>query len=349
LSRDVQLAGYFALVSGENIELAKAELDSLIHVLDRRASVSWTGPLALIGMDSDPTTFLLDRAATIREAGMILAKGPSSDGALDWINDDILRDRIDSRRSFCVRSRSLTGSREVESRDDLTVLLGTRIRKATGARVSLSNPDVKIVVILTSFGAMLCESRESALRKELRLREPGRKAFFHPSMMNSQLARVMCNLAGVQPGSHVLDPFCGGGGILCEVAALGARAIGIDLNWRLIMGARTNLATMPLSNSTLIQADASSSPVGKQRVDCIVTDPPYGRISSTRGARAVKLVRAFLEKVPDMIRIGGRMCICGSSDMNIGDMSLELGFTIASPLEVHVHSGLTREVTAVQF
>lgn len=349
MSGAIRLVGYFAFASGENIELARAELDSLIHILDENAIVSWIGPLALIEMRSDPTTFLLDRAAMIREAGIILARDPSSDRTLDWVSDDILRERIGPRSSFCVRSRSLTGSREIEFRDELTILLGTRIRKATGARVSLDSPDVRIVVILTSSGTMLCESSESVLRRELKLRKPGRKAFFHPSMMNSQLARAMCNLAGVRSGSIVLDPFCGGGGILCEVAALGARAIGIDLNWRLINGARTNLSAMPHSDSALIQADASSSPVGKHRLDCIVTDPPYGRISSTRGARAVNLVRVFLERVPDMIRIGGRMCICGSSDMNVGEMILELGFAVTSRLEVRVHSGLTREVTAVQF
>ncbi len=345
----MRLVGYFVFASGENIELAKAELDSLIRVLDENAIVSWTGPLALIEMDSDPTTFLLDRAAMIKEAGIILAKDPSSGRTLDWISDDILMNRIGPQSSFCVRSKSLTGNREVDVRDELTVLLGTRTRRTTGARVSLDNPDVKLVVILTSSGTILCESRESLLRKELSLREPGRKTFFHPSMMNSQLARAMCNLAGVHPGSLVLDPFCGGGGILCEVVALGAKAVGIDLNWRLIMGARINLAAMPDSDTTLIQADASASPVGRQRLDCIVTDPPYGRTSSTRGARAVNLVRAFLEFVPDMIRIGGRMCICGSSDMNVSEMVLELGFEIANRLEVRVHSGLTREVSTVQF
>jgi tRNA (guanine10-N2)-dimethyltransferase len=343
------LVGFFAFASGENIELAKAELDSLIRVLDKNAIVSWTGPLALIEMKSDPTTFLLDRAAMIKEAGIILARNPSSDKTLDWISDDIFRDLVGPQNSFSVRSKSLRASREIEFRDELTRLLGTRIRKTTGARVSLDSPDVKIVVILTSFGTLLCESRESVLRRELRLRDPGRKAFFHPSMMNSQLARAMCNLAGVRSGSIVLDPFCGGGGILCEIALLGARAIGIDLNWRLINGARTNLSAIPHGDSTLIQADASSSPVGKQQLDCIVTDPPYGRTSSTRGARAVSLVRVFLEGVPDMIRTGGRMCICGSSDMNVGEMILELGFAVTARLEVRVHSGLTREVSSVQF
>lgn len=343
------MVGYFAFASGENVELAKAELDSLIRTLDENANVSWTGPLALIEMKSNPTTFLLDKAAMIKEAGIILARDPSSDRTLDWISEDIFRDIIGPHSSFSVRSKSLTGSREIEFRDELTILLGNRIRKTTGARVSLDSPDFRIVVILTSSEIMLCESRESVLRRELRLRDPGRKAFFHPSMMNSKLARAMCNLAGVRSGSIVLDPFCGGGGILCEVALLGARAVGIDLDWRLISGARTNLSAIPHSDSTLIQADASSSPVGKQRLDCIVTDPPYGRTSSTRGARAVELVRVFLESVPDMIRVGGRMCICGSIDMNVAEMILELGFVVTSRLEVRVHSGLTRELSTVQF
>ncbi|UCH05563.1 MAG: hypothetical protein JSW05_05210 [Candidatus Thorarchaeota archaeon] len=119
--------------------MAKAELDSLIRILDENAIVSWTGPLAVIEMESNPTSFLLDRAAMIREAGTILARNPSSDRTLTWVSGDILRDHISPQSSFCVRSRSLTGSREIEFRDELTTLLGTRIRKATGARISLDS------------------------------------------------------------------------------------------------------------------------------------------------------------------------------------------------------------------
>lgn len=345
----MQLAHYFAYVSGENIELARAELDSLIRIRDSKASLTWTGPLALIETHYEPSSFLLERAAMIREAGSVIAEGDSSDDTMNWIQDDVLRTSVDPSDSFSVRSKSLTGSREIQRREGLTALLGERIRQATRARVSLDSPDVKMLVVLMPSKTLVCKSRESLLRRVLRLREPGKKAFFHPSMMNSQLARAMCNLAGIQPGDLVLDPFCGGGGILCEIAALGAKTIGIDLNWRLLSGALTNLSQMPLSNSSLIQADTNLHPMGMQRLDCIVTDPPYGRISSTRGAEANRLVKAFLEKAPEMIRNGGRLCISGSSGMRLGDMIGELGFDVAYRIAVHVHSGLTRDITTVQF
>ncbi len=343
------MARYFAYVSGENSELARAELDSLIRIRDSKASLTWTGPLVLIETHCEPSSFLVDRAAMIREAGSVIAEGNSSDDTLNWIQDDVLRTNVDSSDSFSVRSKSLTGSREIERREGLTLLLGERIRHVTRARVSLESPDVKILVVLTPSKTLVCKSRESLLRRVLRLREPGKKAFFHPSMMNSQLARAMCNIAGIQPGNSVLDPFCGAGGILCEITALDARAIGMDLNWRLLRGALTNLSEISLGDSSLIQADTNLPPIGKQKLDCIVTDPPYGRISSTRGAEANRLVRAFLERTPEMIRNGGRLCISGSSGMGLGDMVGELGFDVAYRIAVHVHSGLTRDIIAVQF
>ncbi|MFW9800404.1 MAG: hypothetical protein ACFFD9_08205, partial [Candidatus Thorarchaeota archaeon] len=63
------MARYFAYVSGENAELARAELDSLIRIRDSKASLTWTGPLALIETHCEPTSLLLSRAAMIREAG----------------------------------------------------------------------------------------------------------------------------------------------------------------------------------------------------------------------------------------------------------------------------------------
>jgi tRNA (guanine10-N2)-dimethyltransferase len=205
-----------------------------------------------------------------------------------------------------------------------------------------------VLVIITPDRILVCISKESRLRQELRLREPGRKPFFHPSMMNSQLARVICNLAGVRPKATVLDPFCGGGGILSEAAILGARVLGWDLNWRLIMGAKRNLAEFG-EEISVIQADSRWPPLLVKQVDCITTDPPYGRASSTRGAKARKLVLTFLEYIPEIVKEGGRLCICGSHEMEIKEMMQDLGFTIKYHILVPVHSGLTREVIAAQF
>ncbi len=334
------------IISGEDIDLAKAEIDSLIGLGGADARVSWYGQLAKIKSDHNPTHFLLERAAMVKEAGVILGEGPLLDTSMEWLSDDDLMTCVKSTETFSVRTKSLTKKRHVEHRERLSMLLGGRIRNLTKARVSLDEPDINLLILLTPDRTLVCMSKESGLRQELRLREPGRKPFFHPSMMNSQLARVICNLAGVKPKATVLDPFCGGGGILCEAAIIGARVLGWDLNWRLIMGARKNLAGSLDMETSVIQADSRLPPLRANRFDCIATDPPYGRASSTRGAEARKLVLNLLENTPEIVREGGRLCICGSHEMGVMEMMHDLGYNIKYHVLVPVHSGLIREITA---
>jgi tRNA (guanine10-N2)-dimethyltransferase len=337
------------IISGEDFNLAKAEIDSLIELAGADAKVVWLGQLAQIEATYDLTDFLLERAAMVKEAGVIIGQGPLSDASLEWLSDDVLVTYVKPTGTFSIRTKSLAEERHVEQRVKLSKSLGARIRDLTNARVSLDNPDIRILVIIAPDRMLVCVSKESRLRRELRLREPGKKPFFHPSMMNSQLARVICNLAGVKPGVIALDPFCGGGGILCEAAILGARALGWDLNWGLIMGAMKNLTELLDKESSVIQADSRWPPLQAKKVDCIATDPPYGRTSSTRGAKARRLAQSFLEQTPGILKDGGRLCICGSQELEIKEMMQDLGFAIKYHVLVPVHSGLIREVTAAQF
>ncbi|MFX1262100.1 MAG: methyltransferase [Promethearchaeota archaeon] len=340
---------FFVIISGEDFNLAKAEIDSLIELAGADAKVMWLGQLAQIESTYDLTDFLLERAAMVKEAGAIIGQGPLSDASLEWLSDDVLVKCVKPTGTFSIRTRSLAEERHVEQRERLSKSLGARIRNLTNARVSLDNPEVRILLVLAPDRALVCISKESKLRRELRLREPGKKPFFHPSMMNSQLARVVCNLAGIKPKATVLDPFCGGGGILCEAALIGARVLGWDLNWRLILGAIRNLTELLVKESSVIQADSRWPPLQTKKIDCIVTDPPYGRTSSTRGAKARRLAQTFLEQTPEILKDGGRLCICGSQELRIKEMMQDLGFAIKYHVLVPVHSGLTREVTAAQF
>ncbi|MFW9801244.1 MAG: methyltransferase [Candidatus Thorarchaeota archaeon] len=340
---------FFVIISGEDSNLAKAEIDSLIELARVDAKVTWLGLLAQIESTYDLTDFLLERAAMVKEAGAIIGQGPLSDTSLEWLSDDVLVACVKPTETFSIRTKSFVEERHVEHRNRLSESLGARISNLTNAGVALDNPDVRILVMMVPDGTLVCVSKESKLRQELRLREPGKKPFFHPSMMNSQLARVICNLAGVRPEVTVIDPFCGGGGILCEAAILGARVLGWDLNWRLIMGAMKNLADLMDKESSVIQADSRWPPLQVKKVDCIATDPPYGRTSSTRGAKARRLALTFLEQVPEILKDGGRLCICGSQELGIKEMMQDLGFAVKYHVLVPVHSGLTREVTAAQF
>lgn len=345
MSRSASTNWYFAIVSGENAELARVEIETLLQMVDSKYKISWHERVAIIEGLQDPTDFLLQRAALLKEAGTIIFETDSLDSAALEIPDDLLKSCVGSNETFSIRTKSFLQGRTPEIRKSIVVELGDRIQRTTGARVHLENPDTRVLVLAMSDRVLICMSKESQLRGQLRRRRPGKKPFFHPSMMNALLARTMCNLARVMPNETVLDPFCGGGGILCESVYIGAKSIGLELNWRLLKGASMNLASIQYSDYSLVQGDARCSPI--RNCHHVVTDPPYGRASSTRGEKAVRLVTALFENAEETVLPGGSMCTCHSSGMGIPEVIRQLGFEIEYQIRFRVHSGLVREVITI--
>jgi len=251
------LTKYFVYLSGEQTSVGKAEVNALAGLLEIDVSVRWDGRMGLIESKKNPVPFFLERAALVKEAGIVFSEIDVQGDLLGNLPDDLLTNTIRPEETFSVRTMSENGMFSVKERLDLEANLGARIKQATGAKVNLENPQVRILVVFTQGSIRVCKSIASKLRPMLRDREPGRKPFFHPSMMNASLARVMCNLAGVMPGEVVLDPFCGGGGILCEASLIGAKSIGIDLNWRLLMGSKKNLDSTGSDYSCLLYTSPS--------------------------------------------------------------------------------------------
>ena len=336
------LTKYFVYLSGEHISVARAEVNRLARLLEFDRTIHWDGRMGLIESRKNPVPFFLDRAALVKEAGIVLSEIDAEDELFENLSDDVLMNAIKPEETFSVRTLSENGRVSANERLDFESSLGARIKQVTGAKVDLENPQVRILIMFTQEKIRACMSVASKLRPMLRNREPGQKPFFHPSMMNATLARVMCNLAGVMPCEIMLDPFCGGGGILCEASHIGARAVGVDLNWRLLMGSKENLASQG-SDYSVIQGDIRNLPV--QGCDCIVTDPPYGRASSTRGAHAIELVESLFEKADSILdRRRESMCICGSSEMNIQNVAESMGLVVNQVFQIRVHSGLVREL-----
>ena len=339
------LTKYFVYISGEETSVAKAEVDVLVRLQGFDVEVFWDGRLGLIDSHTSPVQFLLERAALIKEAGVVIAETDSQEELVNNLSDDVLEGAIGAGNTFSVRTVSERGDDSVTERLEIEASLGAHIKRVVGAKVSLANPEVRVLVVFTEGLIRICKSEVSKLRPMLRAREPGRKPFFHPSMMNASLARVMCNLAGVMPGETVLDPFCGGGGILCEASLIGARTVGVDLNWKLLSGSIVNLSSVGHSHS-IVQGDTRDLPI--RSCDCIVTDPPYGRASSTRGAHAIGLVESLFGRADEILhRRDESICICGTSEMNLKELAERSGLTVNQVLRVRVHSGLVRELLVI--
>ena len=344
-SSDVSLTRCFVYVSGENIELAKAEVAALSRILSSDLKLFWMGRLGILEGANDISRFILDRAALTHRAGRILYETDSLESLIETVPRDFWMNKLDSNDTFNVKTLSINTEHSLDERLLVERELGTHIKTTTGARVSLRNANYQVLVILSDTKVLVCKSTDSQLRSELRKRSPGKKSFFHPSMMNSSLARVMCNLAEIKADDIVLDPFCGGGGILCEASYLGAFSLGLDLNWKLLQGAKKNLEEIG-SRYSILQADAQALPI--KSVDCIVTDPPYGRSSSTRGVRSTALVEEVLKRLDSIIQSKGEhVCICGSTEMSLPQLIRNYGLHIGQDLRIRVHSGLVREIVTI--
>jgi tRNA (guanine10-N2)-dimethyltransferase len=345
-SSDSHLKRYFVQLSGENPELAYAEVESIARQFPYKTIITQKRRILIIQGEENPVEFFLERAALTQRGGIVLGEITFDESPVDSISEDCWKENVLPSDRFSVRTECIDTQYDSKKRIEIEKKLGAHIQNITKARVELKAPTTNILVIILPEQILVCKSTESRLRRLLRAREPGKKPFFHPSMMNSTLARAMCNLAGVRPGNTVLDPFCGGGGILCEAAFIGATAVGMDLNWKLLEGARRNLEKITTKYS-VIQADALHPPL--HAVDHIVTDPPYGRSSSTRGNESKRLFEFLLSMAPRMLRSGGEnLCVCGSTEIELPEMIRAMGFSIGFDIKESVHGGLVREIVTVR-
>lgn len=154
-----------------------------------------------------------------------------------------------------------------------------------------------------------------------RLAEPDRRAFAERRMprlpyqqpvgLAPKRARVLANLAAIGPGERVVDPFVGTGGLLAEAALLGARCAGVDRSDRMVRGAARNFAHLGLSAERWLVGDAAelAEQFPAQAVDVLLTDPPYGRASSSGGEPPTPLIARVLGAWESRLSLGGRISL----------------------------------------
>jgi tRNA (guanine10-N2)-dimethyltransferase len=234
---------------------------------------------------------------------------------------------------------------------DATMALESKLGKlilqnAEHAKVNLTKPDETFFGILTNgklvFGLKLAEIHPKPFVE----RRPRKKPFFHPSAMNSKLAHCMVNLAHAREGDYLLDPFCGTGTTIIEAALIGVRAIGVDVQRRMVEGAKQNLKHFSLKPEAIIVADARKLPLS--RVDCIVTDPPYGKSATTLRSGTKAIVEGVLTSASELLGEGQRICIASPKTIGIKTIGMQLGYRHLESHFAYVHRSLTREVAVFE-
>jgi tRNA (guanine10-N2)-dimethyltransferase len=156
----------------------------------------------------------------------------------------------------------------------------------------------------------------------------------------------MVNLAQAKAESVLLDPFCGTGTSLIEASFIGCHAVGIDAQRRMIFGTKKNLIFFNISPEGLVISDSRKIPIVS--VDAIVTDPPYGRSSSTLKSTTKQLVQDVLMESVRLLGPGKRICIAAPKTLNISTLGRNIGFKHIESHFAYVHQTLTREIAVFE-
>jgi len=335
----------FFLLSGEHPTLPSAELRAVLESGKYRARVLVTLPqVMLIEADRRCIDFVVSRCSMMRVCGFeIFDCDAELNEILRHVREASVQDLIRRGESFQVRVKRVRGSSlELKTEQLEREIGGALLESLHGVRVRLEKPDKTFLGILSGgkfvFGLKLAE----VSAKPFMERRPRKRPFFHPTTMPPKLARCVVNLARAIAGQLLLDPFCGAGGILLEAGLIGCRVVGADVKDNMVKGSWENLRHFGVAPFGIVKADARKPPF--RRVNCIVTDPPYGRGATTLGLTTRQLVSNFLRVVKDLIPKGGFLCIAAPKTVRTSNIGRRKGFKLVEEHYVYVHRSLSREI-----
>lgn len=237
-------------------------------------------------------------------------------------------------RSYRIRARSIKGA---EPRADEVEREAGKALFRRGYRADLDDPQMDLRAVVTGKRIVLGREVARVDRGSFESRRPHLKPFFHPGVLMPRMARALINLSGVRPGELLLDPFAGTCGILVEACLIGVRGVGIEVQTRLVDGAKCNLAGLDCS---LISGDAKRLPFRDASLDAAVLDTPYGRSARIEAQSKELLIAESLVELRRVLKPGKRMVIV--ADRPIATRIKQTGFEITDAHKDRVHRSLTR-------
>ncbi|MCX9010012.1 MAG: TRM11 family methyltransferase [Candidatus Methanoperedens sp.] len=255
--------------------------------------------------------------------------------------DTVKRADIRFEGTYSIRVRRIKTYSKVN-----TELLERRIGEIfhrKGFRADLKNPGVQFRVLLTEDKSIFGYIMGSINRGAFEARKPHYKPFFYPGVLMPRVARALVNMA--KPGQYLLDPFCGTGGILVEAGLIGIKAIGGDVQRKLLLGAKMNLDHYKVDYSLMYQ-DACLMALCDESVDAAVTDPPYGRSAAIKSESLEHLLACSLKEIYRVLKKGKRAVFI--SERQIEVIAEEAGFRIVEKHLQRVHKSLTRRIYVLE-
>ena len=359
---------YFFFLSGENPELAVFELESITSIQSAKLYLNRTSDPRIITLTFKDAlskkqqvkiiNTLMSRATMVHCCCSIIFQNeflrstPNQfEGLISGFEANRKDDELNPYSSFCVRTKRINDPSGILTESQITQELSRYFGKAILEKypqkpVSLKQPDENFRVIVSKNGLWFGFQVSNSQRNVVRNRSARDRPFFHPSSMNPILQRTLINLASIKEGEWLLDPFCGTGGGLIEASRLGYRTVGVELDRRIIWGAKRNIQSdiIACKSTDIILGDAKYLGFEKGKISGIVTDPPYGTAASTKGYDLTDLLLEFFRQVRATLNPGKRLVIAIPSTLEIEeDASKILNASFVKFLQ-YVHRSLTRKI-----
>ena len=320
-------------LSGEHDTLPRSEALALLEVYSTSFEERCCLDQCLIveAEDMDARTMGLRLAMTHRIIEVLAICDAHLDSVADATKSIVIPDKTYSVRARNVKNASLRGD-QVER--EVGRALYTR-----GYKADLSKPEVELRAIITGSKVVLGIEVVRAKRCEFEDRRPHLKAFFYPGVLMPRMARALVNISQAKEGDLLLDPFSGTGGILVEACLVGIRCVGVDVQKKLVRGAKVNLEGL---DCTLIAGDARRLPFRDCSIDNAVLDTPYGRSALIRAESKEELLDNGLAELHRVLKPGRRTVVV--ADRLIEDHITRANFTVSEIHTDRVHRSLTRYI-----
>ena len=318
------------------------ECESLARSEAVNAAESLAGPSKSVS--GGPGTLVLDTGA---DPAALLSRLALCHHVSEWLGScpaedlDALIEDVSAPGPIRVRSTRVGDLHREVDLNSLTRRAGAVLGRTSGVDLHRPASEVRFVVSEdVHFGRLL----GSVDRRALESRKNQHLPFKRPVSLHPKFARALVNLARVPAGGSLLDPFCGTGAIVAEASLMGLKAVGTDMSDEMLEGAARNLAHVG-ADAVLEMCDVGSirSVIGS--VDAVVTDPPYGRATSTKGEPLDRLYARSFRTFADVLGRGRRLTMA-VPDISVLD-SAE-GFRAVETHQLWVHRSLTRNFCVLE-
>jgi tRNA (guanine10-N2)-dimethyltransferase len=334
-------------LSGESIELGLQELGALLwpkklELVEQFGSFV----LAKAKISEHALKSTLERSSFIKFAALVVRK---LNGLLLEELSKVNWSFVES--PFCVRVINLTehGPLSLEAKLAAPIYDYLWHHRGKIPKVSLSAPKTIVLFLIREKDIFVCKKFWESKKGKFAGREPAQKPVFHPTSLKPKLALLLVNLSRVKKGQSLLDPFCGTGSVLIEAGLIGCKPIGIDLDEKMVSGAKTNLDFYGVKAKLLVGNALELQKYFKPNsIDGIATDPPYGR-STKIGAKSLnELYKGFFSSAFKVLKKGKFLSIIYPHYVPAKKFIDKAKWSVVFETQMKVHGGLTRKFLVLQ-